>query len=346
VNGVETVVFQLFIGQRLIGRHKKQTRVDVNAARQFFKATLAPQDQFAAPCNVQEELFTRCAALDLTGHDKADWLRARGAQNIGQTRQLDCIDLTLQLRAAAGKLERIGNPVRRLVSLVRHKRQMVLFLANSVKARRSSTNAWMRTAREYAMTASSLHLVLASTSRYRRELLERFGLPFVTARPDVDETPHPGEHPARTAERLALEKARAVAAQFPNALIIGSDQVAYRGDERFEKPGTAPKAIEQLARMSGGTIVFHTALCLLNTRTNTHQIEAVPIEARFRMLSHDEIVRYVDREQPLDVAGSAKSEGLGISLLDYMRGDDPNALVGLPLIALARMLRAEGVQVP
>ncbi|MFT4173124.1 MAG: Maf family nucleotide pyrophosphatase [Rhodocyclaceae bacterium] len=196
------------------------------------------------------------------------------------------------------------------------------------------------------MPTSPLHLVLASTSRYRRELLERFGLPFETARPEVDETPLAGEHPARTAERLALEKARAVAARFPSALIIGSDQVAYRGDERFEKPGTVPKAIEQLTRMSGGTVVFHTALCLFNTATGQHQLEAVPTEARFRTLGHDEIVRYVEREQPLDVAGSAKSEGLGIALLEYMRGDDPNALVGLPLIALARMLRTEGVQVP
>ncbi|MGC3964377.1 MAG: Maf family nucleotide pyrophosphatase [Rhodocyclaceae bacterium] len=194
--------------------------------------------------------------------------------------------------------------------------------------------------------SSMRQIVLASTSRYRRELLERFGLPFETARPDVDETPLPGEHPARTAERLALQKAQAVAAQFPNALVIGSDQVAYRGDERFDKPGTVERAIAQLRVMSGGTIVFHTALCLLDTASGLHQLDAVPTEARFRTLTDDEIVRYVEREQPLDVAGSAKSEGLGIALLEYMRGDDPNALVGLPLIALARMLHAQGVQVP
>jgi len=189
-------------------------------------------------------------------------------------------------------------------------------------------------------------LVLASTSIYRKQLLERLGLPFETARPEVDETPLPGETPVATAERLALEKARAVASHFPNALIIGSDQVAHRGDVRFDKPGTIDRAIAQLREMSGNAIVFHTAVCLFNSTTGQSQLEGVPVEARFRELSEAEIIRYVERERPLDCAGSAKSEGLGISLLDAMRGDDPTALIGLPLIALSRMLRAEGVQVP
>ena len=189
-------------------------------------------------------------------------------------------------------------------------------------------------------------LVLASTSIYRKQLLERLGLPFETARPEVDETPLPGETPVATAERLALEKARAVASHFPNALIIGSDQVAHRGDIRFDKPGTTERAIAQLREMSGNAIVFHTAVCLFNSATGQSQLEGVPVEARFRELSEAEIIRYVERERPLDCAGSAKSEGLGISLLDAMRGDDPTALIGLPLIALSRMLRAEGVQVP
>lgn len=189
-------------------------------------------------------------------------------------------------------------------------------------------------------------LILASTSVYRKALLERFELPFTTVRPEVDETPLSGELPAVTAERLALEKARAVAIRHPDALIIGSDQVAYRDEERFHKPGTVENAIAQLRSMSGRAIIFHTAVCLYNSRTGRHQIEAVPTEARFRALDEAEIVRYVERERPLDCAGSAKSEGLGISLLDYMRGDDPTALIGLPLIALARMLRAEGVLVP
>lgn len=191
-----------------------------------------------------------------------------------------------------------------------------------------------------------MKLVLASTSAYRRELLQRFDLPFEVARPDIDESPLPGEHPRSTAERLAIEKARAVAGNFADALIIGSDQVAAMGDIRFGKPGTVERAVAQLKQMSGQTVIFHTALALLNTTTGEAQIDVVPTEVRFRTLSDDEIVRYVEKERPLDCAGSAKSEGLGITLLDALSGDDPNALVGLPLIALARMLRHEGVALP
>ena len=191
-----------------------------------------------------------------------------------------------------------------------------------------------------------MKLVLASTSAYRRELLQRFDLPFDVARPDIDETPLPGETPQATAERLAVEKARAVAAQFEGALIIGSDQVAHMGDTRFGKPGTVERAIAQLQAMSGRTVIFHTALAVLNTRSGHVQLDAVPTQVRFRTLGDDEIVRYVNKERPLDCAGSAKSEGLGITLLDALSGDDPNALVGLPLIALARMLRNEGIALP
>ncbi len=191
-----------------------------------------------------------------------------------------------------------------------------------------------------------MKLVLASTSAYRRELLQRFGLPFDVARPDIDESPLPGETPQATAERLAVKKARAVAGQFEDALIIGSDKVAHMGDTRFGKPGTIERAIAQLQAMSGRTVVFHTALAVLNTRSGRVQLDAVPTEVRFRELTDDEIVRYVNKERPLDCAGSAKSEGLGITLLDALSGDDPNALVGLPLIALARMLRNEGIALP
>jgi septum formation protein len=191
-----------------------------------------------------------------------------------------------------------------------------------------------------------MKIVLASTSAYRRELLQRFGLPFETARPDIDESPLPDESPAATAERLAEQKARAVAAAHPDALIIGSDQVAHMGETRFGKPGTIERAVAQLQTMSGRTVIFHTALALLNTRSGRIQVDAVPTQVRFRTLSDEEIVRYVNKELPLDCAGSAKSEGLGITLLDALSGDDPNALVGLPLIALARMLRNEGVSLP
>lgn len=191
-----------------------------------------------------------------------------------------------------------------------------------------------------------MKLVLASTSAYRKMLLERLQLPFETDRPETDETPLPGEAPTALAERLAAEKARAVAGRWPDALIIGSDQVAYSGGEIFGKPGTEERAIAQLQRMRGKTVVFHTALALLNTRSGQLQIEGVPTEVRFRDLSDAEIRRYVAKERPLDCAGSAKSEGLGIALLDAMPGDDPTALIGLPLIALSRMLRAEGLELP
>lgn len=195
-----------------------------------------------------------------------------------------------------------------------------------------------------------MSIVLGSTSVYRRQLLERLGLPFETDKPEVDETPLPNESPTDTAERLAQAKARAVAARHPRALIIGSDQVAYlslpQSKTQFGKPGSVENAIKQLHQMSGQIVVFHTALCLLNSETGHMQLESVPTEVKFRSLSEAEIIRYVEKDQPLDCAGSAKSESLGISLLDYMRTDDPNALIGLPLIALCRMLRAEGVQVP
>ncbi len=189
-------------------------------------------------------------------------------------------------------------------------------------------------------------LVLASTSAYRKMLLERLQIPFVTARPEVDETPLPGELPPATAERLAREKALAVAASYPDALVIGSDQVACLGDEIFGKPGTVERAVAQLQRMRGQTVLFHTALALVNTRSGHVHCEGVPTRVRFRSLSDGEIRRYVEKERPLDCAGSAKSEGLGIALLEALSGDDPTALIGLPLIALSRMLRAEGIELP
>lgn len=196
------------------------------------------------------------------------------------------------------------------------------------------------------MPAAHREIVLASTSSFRRELLGRLQLPFQAVAPDADETALPGEHPAATAERLSVAKAQAVAPSFPAALIIGSDQVAYCGDARFGKPGTRDNAIAQLRSMSGKTVIFHTGLCLLNAATGRIHLRGIPTEVRFRELSDQEILRYQDKENALNCAGSARSEGLGISLLEYMRGDDPNALVGLPLIALCDMLRTEGVELP
>lgn len=191
-----------------------------------------------------------------------------------------------------------------------------------------------------------LPLVLASTSPYRRELLGRFKLPFTTCAPETDETPLPGEAPAATAERLALTKARAAAERHPNALIIGSDQVAYCGDRRFGKPGNRENARRQLRELSGKIVVFHTGLCLLNSASRRHHLRGIATEVRFRELSDAEIERYLDKEDALNCSGSARSEGLGISLLEWVRSDDPTALVGLPLIALCEMLRAEGYELP
>jgi septum formation protein len=189
-------------------------------------------------------------------------------------------------------------------------------------------------------------IVLASTSPFRRDLLSRLQLPFQVTAPETDESPLAGEHPAATAERLSVAKAQAVADQFPAALIIGSDQVAYCGDASFGKPGTKQNAMTQLRSMSGKTVIFHTGLCLLNAATGRTHLRGIPTEVRFRELSDQEILRYLDKEDALSCAGSARSEGLGISLLEHMRGDDPNALIGLPLIALCDMLRAEGVELP
>ena len=189
-------------------------------------------------------------------------------------------------------------------------------------------------------------LVLASTSRYRRELLSRLGLPFTAVAPDADETPLPGEAPAATALRLASEKARSVASAWPRALIVGSDQVADADGVALGKPGTAAAARAQLARLSGRTVVFHTGVALLDAASGSCQTALVDVRSRFRPLSSATIDAYLVREQPYDCAGSVKSEGLGIALFEAIESDDPTALVGLPLISVVRMLGAAGVAVP
>lgn len=193
---------------------------------------------------------------------------------------------------------------------------------------------------------NSQPLVLASSSIYRSELLKRLNLPFTTDTPDVDETPFPDESAIDTSLRLCLAKARAVAARHPDALIIGSDQVALLDGAQLGKPRTHENAVRQLRDMSGRSVLFHTALCLLNARTGHTQRKVVTTDVAFRPLSDEQIERYLRAEQPYDCAGSAKSEGLGISLIRHIRGDDPNALIGLPLIELVSMLNAEGVQIP
>ena len=188
-------------------------------------------------------------------------------------------------------------------------------------------------------------IVLASTSRYRRELLTRLGLPFEVAAPDVDETALPGEAPEATASRLALAKARAVAVRFPQAYVIGSDQVAVLEGATLGKPGNHANAVNQLRTMRGKEVTFHTALCLFHAASGQAPTRVVPFHVRFRDYSDAQIERYLQREQPYDCAGSARCEGLGIALIAEMRGTDPNALIGLPLIALTEMLAAQGIGV-
>ena len=192
---------------------------------------------------------------------------------------------------------------------------------------------------------NSQMLVLASTSTYRRELLARLQIPFQTAAPDVDETPLSGESAKQTSRRLSQEKARAVAANYPNALIIGSDQVALLGERQMGKPLTHENAVRQLRAMRGKSVVFYTALTLLNTRTGETQTEVAENCVSFRELSDDEIESYLSKEQPYHCAGSAKVEGLGIALISRLEGNDPNALIGLPLILLVDMLKKQGVPV-
>lgn len=188
-------------------------------------------------------------------------------------------------------------------------------------------------------------LILASSSVYRQELLKRLRLPFTAVSPDIDESPLRGEPPAATAQRLAEQKARALAGRFPDALIIGSDQVAELNGLAIGKPGNHAQAVKQLIAASGNILYFHTALCLLNAGSGQTQRKIATNEVKFRTLTTEQIERYLAAEKPYDCAGSAKSEGLGITLIEYIHGDDPNALIGLPLIELTTMLIRAGLEI-
>ncbi len=192
---------------------------------------------------------------------------------------------------------------------------------------------------------NSQPLVLASTSIYRSQLLSTLQIPFQTAAPDVDETPLPGESAEQTSWRLAQVKAQVVAKRFPDALIIGSDQVALLDGKQIGKPLNHDNAVVQLRSMRGKTVTFYTALSLLNATSGEMQTDVAITRVGFRNLSDDEIERYLKKEQPYHCAGSAKSEGLGIALISRIEGDDPNALIGLPLILLVGMLEKQGVRV-
>ena len=194
------------------------------------------------------------------------------------------------------------------------------------------------------LASSGRPLILGSTSRYRKELLTRLRIPFETASPDVDETPHSNESPKDLALRLALAKARAVALKYPEAVVIGSDQVADLDGIPLGKPGNHTNAILQLQRMRGKTVIFQTALSVVCIATGYERTDLAEVKVKFRDLSDAEIETYLRAEEPYDCAGSAKSEGLGISLLDAIDNDDPTALIGLPLIRTCQMLREAGVK--
>jgi len=186
-------------------------------------------------------------------------------------------------------------------------------------------------------------LILGSTSRYRRELLQRLQIPFEVLTPDVDETPLPGEKPSVLAARLALAKAHAVADAAPDAVVIGSDQVADLHGQPLGKPGTHERAVAQLRQMRGQTVIFQTAVAVVCKESGFEQSSLAAVKVTFRDLTDDEIENYLRAEQPYDCAGSAKSEGLGIALLAGIESDDPTALVGLPLIRTCNMIRAAGI---
>ena len=193
------------------------------------------------------------------------------------------------------------------------------------------------------LPAPSPSLVLGSTSRYRRELLTRLRMPFEVDRPDVDESAMPSETPSALARRLALQKAREVASRHPDAIVIGSDQVADLDGVSIGKPGDHANALAQLRSMSGRSVVFRTAVAVVRASTGFERERVVDVTVRFRTLTDAEIERYLRAEQPYDCAGSAKSEALGIALLDAIESDDPTALVGLPLIATCALLREAGL---
>ena len=211
----------------------------------------------------------------------------------------------------------------------------------SAKIRRMTSSNPAHTATSSALPR---RLILGSSSRYRRELLQRLRLPFDVHAPDVDETPLPGETPFDLAGRLALVKARTVAAFYPEAVVIGSDQVADLNGEPLGKPGDHTHATAQLRRMRGQSVVFQTAVAVACAATGFEQMLLAPVRVQFRDLSDAEIENYLQAEQPYDCAGSAKSEGLGIALLERIDNDDPSALVGLPLIRTCALLRAAGVK--
>ena len=314
------------------GCDEQQNVRDVNGVIEQSKATLTLQMQ--PTCNAQLELgpITRAAA---TAHLVAH--RAfRIEQDVVEPRQACYRYAALQRLLGPRKLKTVDH--RRC----RHKRRMIVFLPFPVKTKTRKPQ-FLQALR--SITAASTVLLLASSSRYRRTLLERLGLPFSCTSPDIDESILEGEHPQATALRLAESKARAIAAAYPDAYIIGSDQVAVLDSHPLGKPGTHDAALAQLLAICGRSVVFHTAVCLLDARSGRCHVEEVPTTVHFRQYTVVQAARYLDIDKPYDCAGSAKIESLGIALVESVESTDPTALIGLPLIVLVSMLKSVGVEV-
>ena len=335
LDGVTIFVLKFLFRDFLAGPDQPECAFDSEWPLHRSQTTLTLQAQHPA-CSQLEQHAALLVDSPVDAKFDFTFVTRQACCQPGQGRQADT---ALQAAVLACKTKGIRNH-----ASLRHKGGMILSPARPVKGGLRREHNGRRSAR--TTMNSPMKLVLASTSPYRRMLLERFGLPFLCEAPAIDEQPLPGEAPAATASRLALTKARAVAGRHPDALIIGSDQVAHLDTQVFGKPGTRERAIAQLQQMRGRSVLFHTAVALLDSRNGQHLAALVPTEVRFRALDDDEIIRYVDAEQPFDCAGSAKVEGLGITLLDALSGNDPTALIGLPLIALSQMLRQRGVLLP
>ncbi len=354
---VPGIIFQILLGQIGLTFHQLEYGLDVKRKIQALHAALTTQRHEAIQLQQQLGLAQRAdPAGKPVVHTTADF-----RQQIMHPGHVGHGEITFQTTGVTRKSQTIDH------NLLRHKARMILFSALHVKEKRGPKLGFQqqrqRLIRVFYRTASfplmgsaflpeftspflmptlpQPALILASTSPFRRELLARLRLPFSTENPAVDETPLAGESPEQTALRLSEAKARAVAAQHPDALIIGSDQVACLDGQVFGKPGNHERAVAQLQQMRGRTVNFYTGLCLYNSSTGRTQVRGIPTLVTFRQLSDGEIERYLRAETPYNCAGSAKAEGLGISLIAKMEGDDPNALIGLPLIALCDMLRAE-----
>ncbi len=339
---VAGIVFDLLLRQSLLVVNELQNITHLQRILDTFETTLATQRRNAFNMQKQSRpLPLAHPPLDPIGH-----AARRIDKRIERSRQGGNRQFALQDPRFARKNQSFNdNPLR-------HKARMILFLPAEVKAKEASL--WIFFIFSICRASSGIFaerpmpsptIVLASTSPFRRELLNRLKIPFAVADPYTDETARPEEAPEQIALRLSEAKARAVAGQYPEALIIGSDQVAYLDDRIFGKPGNHANAVRQLRAMRGKTVTFFTGLCLLNAATGVARTRGIPTAVTFRDLADDEIENYLDLEQPYRCAGSAKSEGLGIALIAKMEGEDPNALIGLPLIALCDLFRLEGVDI-